>query len=168
MTEFEEEYTEFHDENNNQYTSARGYHKALIRHFKDWHPQKLSVIPRKVAEWTERQTTQRDSAVEFINYNVRMRAILADKYLGDEEKWIHDNLSVFIDFFENPERYQVEQEQLFYLKNKITGMYLSYDGTHELYESLESNAVKFTQSGIASMEVGSYKQIPAPAESEEE
>lgn len=55
--------------------------------------------------------------------------------------------------------YTVEKTQLFYLKNKLTGMFLAYDGIHELYEAWESKAHKFTQAEIKSMQTGSYEQI---------
>jgi hypothetical protein len=54
--------------------------------------------------------------------------------------------------------FTVEKPQLFYLENKITGMYLSSDGK-EFYEHHKIHAFKFTQSEIDSMETGSYEQI---------
>jgi hypothetical protein len=51
------------------------------------------------------------------------------------------------------------ESQLFYLKNKLTGMYLAYDGMNDLYEVWEAKAHKFTQVEIDSMNTGSYEQI---------
>lgn len=51
------------------------------------------------------------------------------------------------------------KSQLFYLKNKLTGMYLAYDGVNDLYEVWETKAHKFTQQEIGSMNTGSYEQI---------
>lgn len=51
------------------------------------------------------------------------------------------------------------ESQLFYLKNKLTGMYLAYDGMNDLYEVWEAKAHKFTQAEIDSMNTGSYEQI---------
>ncbi|MCT1172600.1 DUF1642 domain-containing protein [Lactococcus lactis] len=55
-------------------------------------------------------------------------------------------------------KYQVEKPQLFYLKNKITGMYLSSDGK-DLYEHHKNHGFKFTQEDINSLDTGSYEQI---------
>lgn len=54
--------------------------------------------------------------------------------------------------------YEVEKPQLFYLKNKITGMYLSSDGKG-LYEQHKNHGFKFTQEDINSLDTGSYEQI---------
>jgi hypothetical protein len=54
--------------------------------------------------------------------------------------------------------YTVEKPQLFYLKNKITGMYLSSDGK-DLYEHHKNHGFKFTQEDINSLDTGSYEQI---------
>lgn len=62
MTEFEEEYTEFHDENNNRYANGIGYHKALIRHFKDWHSP----------EHIEKEIEVRTSRLELNNQSLRI------------------------------------------------------------------------------------------------
>ncbi|MDG4966102.1 DUF1642 domain-containing protein [Lactococcus lactis] len=51
------------------------------------------------------------------------------------------------------------KSQLFYLKNKLTGMYLAYDGMNDLYEVWETKAHKFTQQEIGSMNTWSYEQI---------
>jgi hypothetical protein len=56
-------------------------------------------------------------------------------------------------------KYEVEKPQLFYLKNKITGMYLSSDGK-DLYEHHKNHGFKFTQEEIDSMETGSYELVP--------
>ncbi len=60
-------------------------------------------------------------------------------------------------------KYEVEKPQLFYLKNKITGMYLSSDG-EGLYEQHKNHGFKFTQEDINSLDTGSYEQIPVPVE----
>ncbi|WP_461217418.1 DUF1642 domain-containing protein [Lactococcus cremoris] len=55
--------------------------------------------------------------------------------------------------------FTVEKPQLFYLKNKITGMYLSSDGK-ELYEHHKNHGFKFTKEDINSLETGSYELVP--------
>ncbi|MRM77589.1 DUF1642 domain-containing protein [Lactococcus lactis subsp. cremoris] len=60
--------------------------------------------------------------------------------------------------------YTVEKPQLFYLKNKLTGMWLMRDEVDEVYpydHTLDiRNIDKFTQSEIDSMETGSYELVP--------
>ena len=65
-------------------------------------------------------------------------------------------------------KYEVENPQLFYLKNKITGNVLVYDESPELSEVSELFATggefelenyTFTQQEIDSMQTGSYEQI---------
>ena len=70
-------------------------------------------------------------------------------------------------------KYEVENPQLFYLKNKITGNVLVYDESPELSEVSELFATggefelenyTFTQQEIDSMETGSYEIVPVEDE----
>ncbi|WP_342993363.1 DUF1642 domain-containing protein [Lactococcus lactis] len=60
-------------------------------------------------------------------------------------------------------KYEVEKPQLFYLKNKLTGMWLMRDEVDEVYPYDHTfnrcHRGKFTQQEIDSMETGSYEQI---------
>ncbi|MCT1184238.1 DUF1642 domain-containing protein [Lactococcus lactis] len=59
--------------------------------------------------------------------------------------------------------YQVEKPQLFYLKNKLTGLWLMRDEVDKVYPYDHTTHIgdrdKFTQQEIDSMETGSYEQI---------
>ncbi|ADA64751.1 DUF1642 domain-containing protein [Lactococcus lactis] len=60
-------------------------------------------------------------------------------------------------------KYQVEKPQLFYLRNKLTGLWLMRDGVDKVYPYDHTTYIghrdKFTQQEIESMETGSYEQI---------
>ena len=64
--------------------------------------------------------------------------------------------------------YTVEKPQLFYLKNKLTGLWLMRDEVDEVYPYDHTfnrcHRGKFTQQEIESMETGSYEQIEVPVE----
>ncbi|MDN6012031.1 MAG: DUF1642 domain-containing protein, partial [Lactococcus lactis] len=59
--------------------------------------------------------------------------------------------------------FTVEKPQLFYLKNKLTGLWLMRDEVDKVYPYDHTfdirNRDKFTQQEIDSMETGSYEQI---------
>ncbi|EHE92330.1 hypothetical protein LLCRE1631_02208 [Lactococcus lactis subsp. lactis CNCM I-1631] len=60
--------------------------------------------------------------------------------------------------------FRVEKPQLFYLKNKLTGMWLMRDEVDKVYpydHTLDiRNIDKFTQQEIDSMDTGSYELVP--------
>ncbi len=59
--------------------------------------------------------------------------------------------------------FKVEKQQLFYLKNKLTGLWLMRDEVDKVYPYDHTfdirNRDKFTQQEINSMQTGSYEQI---------
>lgn len=61
-------------------------------------------------------------------------------------------------------KYEVENPQLFYLKNKLTGMWLMRDEVDEVYPHDHTfnrcHRGKFTQQEIDSMQTGSYELVP--------
>ncbi|KSU11080.1 DUF1642 domain-containing protein [Lactococcus lactis] len=61
-------------------------------------------------------------------------------------------------------KYEVEKPQLFYLKNKLTGMWLMRDEVDEVYPYDHTfnrcHRGKFTQQEIDSMQTGSYELVP--------
>ena len=119
--------------------------------------QALPVVPECVAEWYEEHKDDLEHGIYSINVSLDKTAI---GELTDVERWFNDvsnepNETIFI---MKRLGYQVEKPQLFYLKNKITGMYLSSDG-EGLYEQHKNHGFKFTQEDINSLDTGSYEQI---------
>ncbi|UTG79878.1 DUF1642 domain-containing protein [Lactococcus lactis] len=118
--------------------------------------QALPVVPDFVAEWYEKKKNKLEIAVYSINTSIDKKSF---NDLTKIEKWFEGVENKPIEtIFKMKDGYTVEKPQLFYLENKITGMYLSSDGK-EFYEHHKIHGFKFTQSEIDSMETGSYEQI---------
>lgn len=115
--------------------------------------QALPVVPSFVAEWIE--------YVKGKDNNVTALLTDFDNMPEDVDEWLFlqsndDNINLILRAW--IDGYTVEKPQLFYLKNKITGMYLSSDG-EGLYEQHKNHGFKFTQEDINSLDTGSYEQI---------
>ncbi|WP_461217099.1 DUF1642 domain-containing protein [Lactococcus cremoris] len=97
------------------------------------------LIPDSVISWVQEQT-----------------------YYVDLEKIISHLISIKVTGF------RVEKPQLFYLKNKLTGMWLMRDEVDEVYPYDHTfnrcHRGKFTQQEIDSMQTGSYEQIKVEVE----
>ncbi|MEG9199088.1 DUF1642 domain-containing protein [Lactococcus lactis] len=117
--------------------------------------QALPVVPECVAEFIESYKDRRTiyGVFDKISKNRKTYSKLYEWVFEDE-----NSQEIFALAFITG-KYQVEKPQLFYLKNKMTSMYLAYDGMNDLYEAWETKAHKFTQQEINSMETGSYEQI---------
>ena len=115
--------------------------------------QALPVVPERVADYIS-ELKEKGFGIQF--------GLMCSTYDAAGEgnakaiHWKDDNAETFARAW--LDGYTVEKPQLFYLDNKITGMYLSSDGK-EFYEHHKIHGFKFTQAEIDSMETGSYEQI---------
>ncbi|MCD6633654.1 DUF1642 domain-containing protein [Lactococcus cremoris] len=119
--------------------------------------QALPVVPECVGEWIE--------CVKGKNKNAL--ALLDDDNMPDDvNEWLFfqrndDNINLILRAW--LDGYTVEKPQLFYLKNKLTGMWLMRDEVDEVYPYDHTfnrcHRGKFTQQEIDSMQTGSYEQI---------
>ncbi|WP_374284194.1 DUF1642 domain-containing protein [Lactococcus sp.] len=160
---FEEEHIKF----NNEYGNCKSvnYHRDLRDHFKDWQPPKpLPEVPQFVADYIEYTKRENKSFRDVIEFE--------PLYNSNDEReklveWFNKNSDRFVRAW--LDGYTVEKEKKFYLKSKsllisysdyeepdVDELYFNKDGNLVISES---NAYKFTQQEIDSMEVGSYEQI---------
>lgn len=120
--------------------------------------QALPVVPECVGEWIEHCKGMGYGLIAALTFKLSstMHEELSAKIL----KWLGNegNDETFALAFITG-KYEVEKPQLFYLKNKITGMYLSSDGK-DLYEHHKNHGFKFTQEDINSLDTGSYELVP--------
>ena len=117
--------------------------------------QSLPVVPEFVAEWIEILKTKGLKPLK--NPETYGETGFTEEKLQNIVFWISENQEDYMRAW--LDGYTVEKPQLFYLKNKITGMYLSSDGK-ELYEHHKSHGFKFTQEDINSLDTGSYELVP--------
>ena len=117
--------------------------------------QALPVVPECVAEFITK-VKKADNNLTFA-FNSKFDECPA-KYWNEAIVWRLNYPEEFALAFITG-KYQVEKPQLFYLKNKITGMYLSSDGK-DLYEHHKNHGFKFTQEDINSLDTGSYELVP--------
>lgn len=117
--------------------------------------QSLPVVPEFVGIWIKKC-----QELNWMITDVLAPEIWLSDFAKDTENWLKkskENFNLLALAFITG-KYQVEKPQLFYLKNKITGMYLSSDG-EGLYEQHKNHGFKFTQEDINSLDTGSYEQI---------
>lgn len=169
----DEEFQELKHQHEIELSEQRQYIKSQLEELKN---ESLPVIPQFVADWIE----ENKNSVTSLNTAF---AMIKNSYKRSGES---SEMNLWLNATKNVEEgikhselfarawldgYTVEQEQLFYLKNKMTNRYLnSVEGIY-LEDSKEHGLgykTKFTQQEIASMEIGSYEQIPVPVESEGE
>lgn len=158
MTKFEEEF-----DNNVEIFDVIGNHNSICCEvdqvkevFADWQLQQaLPVVPECVAEFIESYKDRRTiyGVFDKISKNRKTYPKLYEWVFEDE----NSQATFAIAFITG--KYEVEKPQLFYLKNKITGMYLSSDGK-DLYEHHKNHGFKFTQEDINSLDTGSYELVP--------
>ncbi len=132
--------------------------KEIIQLKSQLQQQPLPVVPERVADYIS-ELKEKGHGITF-----GLMCSTHDATGEGNEKAIHwkdDNAETFARAW--LDGYTVEKPQLFYLENKITGMYLSSDGK-ELYEYHKNRAKKFTQQEIDSMQTGSYEQIKVEEE----
>lgn len=133
--------------------------------------QALPVVPECVAE-----------IVELLKKNPETPWSKLCGSLGEEGvNWLNEfqhkderfgigelNNKLFVLFHLAINGYQVEKTQLFYLENKLTGLWLMRDEVDKVYPYDHTfdirNRDKFTQQEIDSMETGSYEQIKVEEE----
>ena len=116
-------------------------------------PKPLPVIPKFVAEWFEDNKDDLDFSIFEACINLH-----AD-YSSDFEKWFGNSENKSIEtLIQMKDGYTIEEEKLFYLKNKVTRMFLMFDG-EEYYEYPDGSPHCFTKQEIDSLETGSYEQI---------
>lgn len=191
MTKFEEEYNHWFDEDKRWTDSVKEHFKnwhsdeqfqKLLEQNADWsqeckninqinvqltkenedlksqfQQQALPVVPECVGEWIE--------CVKGKNKNAL--ALLDDDNMPDNvNEWLFfqrsdDNINLILRAW--LDGYTVEKPQLFYLKNKLTGLWLMRDEVDKVYPYDHTTYIgdrdKFTQQEIDSMETGSYEQI---------
>ena len=100
-----------------------------------------------------------------LNCNGRMDRSGEEGYWQDGEfyKWMQSSQNYPKFFKAVTEGYKLEKPQLFYLKNKLTGLWLMRDEVDKVYPYDHTfdigNRDKFTQAEIDSMQTGSYEQI---------
>ena len=126
--------------------------------------QALPVVPECVAEWIEILKTKGLKPLK--NPETYGETGFTEEKLQNIVFWIseyqEDYMRAWLD------GYTVEKPQLFYLKNKLTGMWLMRDEVDEIYPYDHTfnrcHRGKFTQQEIDSMQTGSYEQIAVPVE----
>lgn len=123
--------------------------------------QALPVVPEFVAEWIERLKT--NDLKPLRNLETYGETGFTEEKLQNILFWISENQEDYMRAW--LDGYTVEKPQMFYLKNKITGMYL-YKKALGGYGEDPSSSIKyltddfkFTQEDINSLDTGSYEQI---------
>lgn len=138
-------------------------HQAEIEQLKSQLEQHQPEIPEFVAEWIKSQdhnTRNRNGTLVYEHYKKEPEN---DDYYPVHD-WIADHFDEFLQALIYG--YTVKDKR-FYLKNKLTGLYLAIDSSTyiEIEEKwLDAKRITsykpfFTQSQIDSMETGSYEQI---------
>ena len=165
MSEFEEELSSLPVSKSTNYTEY--WNKAqLLTVFKDWKPQQpqqsMPVVPQCVAEFIESYKDRRTiyGVFDKISKNRKTYPKLFEWVFEDENSQATFALAFITG------KYEVEKQQLFYLKNKLTGMYLykkPIDGYGEeptsSIKKYLTDDFKFTQQEIDSMQTGSYELV---------
>lgn len=160
MTKFEEELSSLPVSKSTNYTEY--WNKAqLLTVFKDWQPQQaLPVVPEDVGEFITK-VKKAGNNLTFA-FNSKFDECPA-KYWNEAIVWRLNHPEEFAIAFITG-NYQVEKPQLFYLKNKLTGMWLMRDEVDEVYPYDHTfnrcHRGKFTQQEIDSMQTGSYELVP--------
>ena len=131
--------------------------------------QALPVVPECVGEWIERLKT--NDLKPLKNPETYGETGFTEEKLQNIVFWISENQEDYMRAW--LDGYQVEKQQLFYLKNKLTGNCLAIclaRASSRLYVEVTekwltrkeqtSYRLYFTQSEIDSMETGSYELVP--------
>ena len=159
IAQADEEYQELFDKYSNLNDS---YEKEVIRSSKlesqiidlKSQQQALPVVPSFVADWYEFHMNGTFSAV-----------VTAYAFAGDDKAvvWLGENGGMDLLCKMKLYGYTVEKPQLFYLKNKLTGLWLMRDEVDKVYPYDHTCDIrhrdKFAKEEIDSMQTGSYEQI---------
>ena len=136
--------------------------------------QALPVVPEFVAEFVSGDETELSKAdrIAYLLKSVEGDNYYLEEYLTNagiisqeqgEHLYAWATNQTHETILELWNGYQVEKPQLFYLKNKLTGMWLMRDEVDEVYPYDHTfnrcRRGKFTQQEIDSMQTGSYEQI---------
>lgn len=131
----------------------------LLKVFKDWQPQQaLPVVPEEVAEFITK-VKKAGNNLTFA-FNSKFDECPA-KYWNEAIVWRLNHPEEFALAFITG-NYQIEKPKLFYLRNKLTGMYLykkplcGYGEDSANYIKDLTNDFKFTQKEIDGMDIQSY------------
>lgn len=121
----------------------------------------LPEVPQFVADWYEENKEELEYQVYLMNVILSNKACAA---LSRLEFWFNDEKNKPLEtIFAMKNGYTIAKEKRFYLKNKLTGLYLceSKKGFFEQENpTLElTSRCDFSQQEIDSMETGSYEQI---------
>ncbi len=165
IAQADEEYQELFDKYSNLNDS---YEKEVIRSSKlesqiidlksQLQQQALPVVPECVGELFNEyrlENIQRlfEFGIDDIKSNKMIKALM----------WRDKHPDTFSLAFITG-KYEVEKPQLFYLKNKLTGMWLMRDEVDEVYPYDHTfnrcHRGKFTQEEIDSTQTGSYELVP--------
>ena len=171
IAQADEEYQELFDKYSNLNDS---YEKEVIRSSKlesqiidlksQLQQQALPVVPSFVAEWIEILKTKGLKPLK--NPETYGETGFTEEKLQNIVFWISEHQEDYMRAW--LDGYTVEKPQLFYLKNKLTGMWLMRDEVDEIYPYDHTfnrcHRGKFTQQEIDSMQTGSYEQIAVPVE----
>ncbi len=123
--------------------------------------QALPVVPEDVAEWIEILKTKGLKPLK--NPKTYGETGFTEETLQNIVFWISEHQEDYMRAW--LDGYTVEKPQMFYLKNKLTGLWLmQYEVIDKVYPYDHTSDIRnrdtFTQQEIDSMETGSYEQIP--------
>ncbi|MDN6719011.1 MAG: DUF1642 domain-containing protein [Lactococcus lactis] len=166
MTKFEEEFNYLIELSGKVLigqVDAETFEKNRIAFFEKYETdqqQALPVVPEDVAEWIEILKTKGLKPLK--NPETYGETGFTEEKLQNIVFWIseyqEDYMRAWLD------GYTVEKPQLFYLKNKLTGLWLMrYEIVDKVYPYDHTSDIRnrdtFTQQEIDSMQTGSYEQI---------
>ena len=166
MTKFEEEFNYLIELSGKVLigqVDAEAFKKNRIAFFEKYETdqqQALPVVPEEVAEWIEILKTKGLKPLK--NPETYGETGFTEEKLQNIVFWIseyqEDYMRAWLD------GYTVEKPQLFYLKNKLTGLWLmQYEVVDKVYPYDHTSDIRnrdtFTQEEIDSMQTGSYEQI---------
>ncbi|WP_307984511.1 DUF1642 domain-containing protein [uncultured Lactococcus sp.] len=121
----------------------------------------LPEVPQFVADWYEENKEDLEYQVYLMNVIISKRECAA---MSQIEFWFNDEENKPLEtIFAMKNGYTVAKEKRFYLKNKLTGLYL-YESKKGFFEqenlALElTSSCDYTQQEIDNMNTGSYEQI---------
>lgn len=170
MSEFKKDFDELIVLGNSpDLTRYQEYHDKMKDFFEKYEPKQLVEVPQVIADF-----------IEDNKESVKLYGALNEiSELGHEElyKWVFQQMEGQ-ELFARAwiEGYTVKKEEVFYLKNKLTGLYLYRSDKSILAEQSYCEDIKgnpldyciFTQEEIDKMHTGSYEQIEVKVDEVEE
>ena len=168
MTKFEEEFNYLIELSGKVLigqVDAETFEKNRIAFFEKYETdqqQSLPVVPSFVAEWYE----ENEDNLELSIYNLCVdldKKSFSEISESEFDLWFDDTSNKGVEtLIRMKDGYKIKEEQKFYLKNKLTGMYLykkplgGYGEEPTSYIKDLTNDFKFTQKEIDEMDVQSY------------